>query len=156
MVAWTGNNRGMRQFWRQWPGSPKHGLARGVAVHGSPGCRKDPARLTDLLGDCHTLRAWAQEYEVNLDETPDSLAPLDRALDPAGEDTRQALANDCGLYLGTVIVRHRPSARWHVWPNGHPVVRLASGREIDAVAAVHDPAHAGQSRLATLYAGTAR
>jgi hypothetical protein len=68
---------------------------------------------------------------------------------------RRALDNDCGLYLGTVIVGHQPHARWHVWPNGHPVIRLASGRELDVVAAVHDQAHAAQSRLATLYAAAA-
>jgi hypothetical protein len=146
----------MRQFWRRWLRSPKYGLARGVAVHGSSGFQKDSARLTDLLTDCPKLRAWAQNHEISLNESPDSLTALDRVLDPASKDMRRALANDCGLYLGTVIVRHQPHARWHVWPNGLPVVRLASGQELDTVAAVHDLGHAGQSHLATLYADAAR
>jgi Family of unknown function (DUF6278) len=131
-------------------------MARGVVVHGSPGFRNDFARLTHLLADCRNLRAWARQHEVNLDDSPDSLAALDQALSPAGEDARRRLENDCGLYLGTVIVQHQPHARWHVWPNGHPVVRLASGRELDVVAAVHDPALGGLSRLAVLYADAGR
>jgi hypothetical protein len=146
----------MRQFWRQWLPGPKHGMASGVAVHGSPGFRKDSARLTDLLADCRKLRAWAGERAVGLDDSPDSLATLDRALRPMGEDARLVLGNDCALYLGTVIVRHQPHARWRVWPNGHPVVRLASGRELDVVAAIHDRAQAGQLDLAALYDDAAR
>lgn len=131
-------------------------MARGIVVHGSPGFRKDTAQLTDLLADCRKLRAWAQEHEVNLDDSPHSLAALDQGLGLATEDMRRALENDCGLYLGTVIVRFRSHARWHVWPNGHPVVRLASGRELDVIAAVQDKANAGQSPLAALYADAAR
>ena len=147
----------MRQFWRQWVPDPKHGLARGVVVHGSPGFRKDDAQLTSLLADCRQLRAWAAERKITLDDSPDSLAALDHALSPASEDRRRGqLANDCGLYLGTVIVHHRPDARWHVWPNGHPVVRLAPGREVDVVAAVQNRADTGQLNLAALYGDAAR
>jgi hypothetical protein len=146
----------MKQFWRQWLPGPRRGVARSVVVHGSPGFRKDTARLTELLADCRRLRAWAQEHEVNLNDSPGSLTALDHALGPASEDVVRALDIDCGLYLGTVIVRHQPPAWWQVWPNGHPVVRLASGRELDVVAAAHDQAHAGQSRLTALYADAAR
>jgi hypothetical protein len=131
-------------------------MARGVAVHGSPGFREDAPRLACLLADCRNLRAWAGQHEVNLDDSPGSLAALDQALSAASEDVRGRLENDCGLYLGTVIVHHQARARWHVWPNGQPVVRLASGRELDVVAAVHDQAHAGQPRLAALYVDAAR
>jgi hypothetical protein len=144
------------QFWRPWLQSPKHGLARRVAVYGSSGFQKDSARLADHLADCRKLRAWAQERDVGLDDGPGSLAALDHALDPVSQDARRALDNDCGLYLGTVIVHHQHGAQWHVWPNGHPVVLLASGRVLDVVAAVHDQPHSGQSRLATLYADATR
>ena len=60
----------MRQFWRQWLRGPKYGLARGVAVHGSPGFRKDTARLTDLLANCRKLQAWAQEHDVDPTRVP--------------------------------------------------------------------------------------
>lgn len=142
----------MRQFWRRLS-SPKHGMARGVAVHGSPGFRNDFARLAYLLADCRDLRAWAEQHEVTPDGSPGSLAALDRILSLASEDVRQGLENDCGLYLGTVIVQHQPRARWLIWPNGHPVVQLATGRELDVINAVHAEAHTGQSRLADLYAG---
>lgn len=146
----------MRQFSRRWLRSPKRGIARGVAVHGSPGFRDDLTRLTHLLADCRNLRMWAGQHKITLDDSPGSLAALDHAFSPASEDVWRRLENDCGLYLGTVIVHHRPHARWHVWPNGHPVVRLASGRQLDVVAAVHDRAHAGQSNLAALYDDAAR
>ncbi len=80
----------MRQFWRQWLRSPKHGVARGVAgFHGSPGFRNDIERLTGLLADCRELRAWAREHEADLSDSPDSLAALDHALNPASEDARR-------------------------------------------------------------------
>ena len=142
----------MSQFWRQWLRGPKYGLPRGIVVHGSPGFRKDAERLTDLLGDCRNLRAWARNHGVGLDDTPGSLAALDEALDPLTGETRRLLETDGGLYLGTVLVRHLRQARWQVWPNGHPVVRLPLGRDFDVVAAVNDGARAGQPGLAARYA----
>ena len=142
----------MSQFWRQWLPGPRHGLARGIAVHGSPGFQKDAGRLADHLADCRKLRAWAQDHSVDLDGTPGSLAVLDDALCPLTSETRRLLESDGGLYLGTVLVRHLHQARWQVWPNGHPVVRLPSGRNLDVVAAVSDGAQAGQSGLAAHYA----
>jgi uncharacterized protein DUF6278 len=50
------------------------------------------------------------------------------------------------------MVRHLPGARWHIWPNGHPVVKLASGREADVEAIVSDLAYADQTRLTALFA----
>jgi hypothetical protein len=146
----------MMQFWRKWLSSPKHGLARGVAVYGSPGFRSDEARLTALLSDCRQLRIWAREHDVALDDTSDSLAALDWALARSDEQVRQALAQDCGRYLGTVIVRHQPRARWQVWPSGHPVVRLASGRDLDVVARARGEARNGKPSLAGLYAEAAQ
>lgn len=141
----------MRLFWRKWLTSPKHGLARGVAVYGSPGFGKDAGRLTALLAGCANLRAWAAEQGVELDQSPGSLAAVDRALGRADDHVRRALANNCGLYLGTVILRNQPRAEWQIWPNGHPVVKLASGQELDVVACVHSQTDDGLPSLAALY-----
>jgi hypothetical protein len=142
----------MSQFWRRWLPGPKHGPGRGIVVHGSPGFRKDAERLTDLLGDCRNLRAWARDHGVGLDDTPGSLDALDDALGPLTGETRRLLETDGGLYLGTVLVRQLRQARWQVWPNGHPVVRLPSGRDLDVVAAVSDGARAVRPGLAAHYA----
>jgi hypothetical protein len=140
------------QFWRRWLPGPKHGLARGVGVWGSPGFRKDGRGLADLLADCRTLRRWAAVHSVNLDNGPASLVALDEALDLA-DDKRATtdLANDAGCYLGTVLVQHDDLARWKVWPNEHPVVRLASGRDVDVGGIVNDAARTGKLGLAKLY-----
>jgi hypothetical protein len=54
------------------------------------------------------------------------------------------------------MVRNLPHAQWHVWPNGHPVVRLPSGRTFDVVAMVERQASTGELHLANLYADAAR
>ena len=59
------------------------------------------------------------------------------------------------MFAGTVITGHVQGALWKVWPNGHPVVRTASGCDLDVVALVHDRMARGQPGLAALYADTA-
>jgi hypothetical protein len=145
----------VRKSWRSWLPGAKNGTARGVAVWGSPGFRHDGEQIADLLAHCRSLRPRAAAHGVTLDGDPDSLAALDRFLDPMTQNDRHALQIDGGLYLGTAMVRHLPGVRWHLWPNGHPVVKLASGREVDVVAIVRDLADAGQLRLAALYADAA-
>jgi hypothetical protein len=39
--------------------------------------------------------------------------------------------------------------------NGHPVVRLASGRDLDVIALANDRLHSGQPRLAEVYTDAA-
>lgn len=121
--------------WRRWLPGPKHGIARGAVVWGPDGA-VDPADLFELLGLCSLLRAWADGYGLDLDDGPDSLSTLDRfaniwATEPGGSS---ALDQSAGHYLGTVIVKHVPGAVWRAWPNGHPVVRLPSGRDLDVIA----------------------
>jgi hypothetical protein len=125
-------------------------------VYGNPGFMKDSEGLADLLADCRVLRKWAAERDITLDDSPDSLAPLDHALSQVSEGARRMLSMYCGLYLGTVIVRHRVGARWHVWPSGHPVVRLAPGRDLDVVAALENLGGPDQVNLSTLYRDAAR
>ena len=140
-------------IWRRWLRSPKHGIARGVAVFGSPGFQKDPAGLADLLADCSQLRAWAENHGLHLDDSPESLVALDDALDRfADQQATQRLANEAGRYLGTVLAHHGGRARWQVWPNGHPVIRLPSGHDVDVVAIVNDASRVGKLRLAKHYA----
>jgi hypothetical protein len=104
----------------------------------------------DALARCPTLRSWAAARSISLDGTPGSLDALDRATTAADEQGQRALHAEGALYLGTVLVRQLPGARWHVWPNGHPVIRLASGRDLDIVAVVDDRMRAGSRGLAAI------
>jgi hypothetical protein len=141
------------QNWRRWVRGPKHGIARGVAVFGSPGFDNDPGGLADLLADCSQLRAWAENYGLHLDHSPESLVALDDALDRfADQQATRRLANEAGRYLGTVLARHGGGARWQVWPNGHPVIRLPSGHDLDVVAIVDNASRVGKLQLAKHYA----
>lgn len=57
-----------------------------------------------------------------MEDDPDGLAVLDRLLDAWSTQPGigACLGNETGYYVGTVIVKHVPGARWRVWPNGHP------------------------------------
>ncbi|MFC9701555.1 DUF6278 family protein [Streptomyces sp. NPDC056943] len=118
---------------------------------------RDPEGVGELLAECELLRARVEESGVALDDTPRSLQDLDQ-LPPRWRDDPEELpwiGNDAGLYLGTVIVRNVPGARWQVWPGGGPVVRLASGREIQVVEAGLDWAMTGAPELYQVYAEAA-
>ncbi|MGW7264646.1 DUF6278 family protein [Streptomyces sp. NPDC054842] len=117
----------------------------------------DPEGVTELLSECELLRSHAAMAGLELDDTPASLTALDQLL-PRWRDDPEALpwlANDAGLYLGTVVVRTVPGASWHVWPGGSPVVRLTSGREIPVVEAGLDWAVQGAPQLSQVYAEAA-
>ncbi len=89
-----------------------------------------------------------------LDDSVGSLDPLDLALDQWRHQPGigPALGTEVGLYLGTVLVGSVDGARWHVWPNGHPVVLLDSGREFDVTALVSDRLDRNGTSLPGLYA----
>jgi hypothetical protein len=117
----------------------------------------DPEGVAELLSECELLRVRAGQSGLELDDSPASLAALDQ-LPPHWRDDPEELpwlGNDAGLYLGTVIVRTVPGALWYIWPGGHPVVRLASGREIPVVEAGLDWATAGAPELSQVYAEAA-
>ncbi|MFJ5266370.1 DUF6278 family protein [Streptomyces sp. NPDC088387] len=128
----------------------------GVAVDSSEG-RRDPAGISDLLAECELLRSQAAEAGVRLDDSAESLEALDQLVPRwrDDEETLPWLGNDAGLYLGTVIVRTVEGAAWEIWPSGQPVVRLASGREFDVVAAGREWASSGVPELSQLYAEVA-
>ncbi|WP_079123921.1 DUF6278 family protein [Streptomyces sp. NBRC 110611] len=116
--------------------------------------RADPGSVVELLSECELLRDQAASAGVELDASVRSLERLDQ-LKPVWRDDPEALpwlGNDAGLYLGTVLVRTVRGAVWHVRPDGQPVVRLASGREIDVVAAGRDWAGTGAPELSQAYA----
>ncbi|MEU7278529.1 DUF6278 family protein [Streptomyces sp. NPDC045431] len=117
----------------------------------------DPDGVANMLAECALLRARVQELGVRLDDTPRSLEAIDQ-LPPRWRDDPEELpwlGNDAGLYLGTVIVRTVPGASWHLTPAGHPVVTLASGREIHVVEAGLEWAMSGSPQLSQVYAEAA-
>ncbi|MET9834826.1 DUF6278 family protein [Streptomyces sp. NPDC006385] len=117
----------------------------------------DPEGIAELLSECELLRSHASRAGVRLDDTAASLEALDQLL-PRWRDDEEILpwlGNDAGLYLGTVIVRTVPGAAWEIWPDGQPVVRLASGREFDVVASGREWATSGVPELSQLYAEVA-
>ncbi|MDQ0993845.1 DUF6278 family protein [Streptomyces sp. V3I7] len=117
----------------------------------------DPEGVAALLSECELLRSQAEMAGVPLDDSAASLEALDQLLPRwrDDEESLQWLGNDAGLYLGTVIVRTVPGAVWEVWPGGRPVVRLASGREVDVVAFGQEWAASGAPELSQLYAEVA-
>ena len=149
----------MGNRWRRWIPGPKHGLPRGVAVYGVPG-RPDPEQLGELLGRCDQLRAFTRAHGFELDGSPEDLGLLDRAIDEAtgglgGPSRTGAALAEAGLFLGSVIIATVAGARWRLWPNGHPVVHLASGRDLDVAAMASDRVSKGAPRPARVYADAA-
>lgn len=129
-----------------------------MAVYGVP--RPDPGQLDELLGRCDQLRTWARTRGFELDGVPDDLGLLDQAIDqasgePGGPLRMAAAGNQAGLFLGAVIIATVPGARWRLWPNGHPVVCLSSGRDLDVVAMAGDRVSKGAPLLANVYADAA-
>ncbi len=119
--------------------------------------RADPDSVVELLSECELLRAQADGAGVELDDSARSLEALDQ-LQPVWRDDPEVvpwLGNDAGLYLGTVLVRTVHGAVWEVRQDGQPVVRLASGREIDVVAVGHEWADVGAPELSQVYAEVA-
>lgn len=114
----------------------------------------EPSGIAELLAECELLRVRAARDGVELDGSEGSLSDLDQLV-PSWRDDPDTLAwlgNDAGLYLGTVIMLTVPGASWQVWPDGHPVVRLASGRELDTVEIGHAWAESGSPELSQVLA----
>jgi hypothetical protein len=133
-----------------------------VAVYGVP--RPDPEQLDRLLDRCQRLRTWARAHGIELEGVPKDLGLLDQALDEAinqanselgGQLRIAAVTGEAGLFLGNVIIGTVSGARWQLWPNGHPVVRLSSGRDLDVVTVAYDRVNKGAPLLASAYADAA-
>jgi Family of unknown function (DUF6278) len=153
------DNDGVAGRWRRWVPGPRRGLARSVAIWGVP--RPGPGQLAGMLGRCDQLRAWVRTRGWELEDTPEDLRLLDQALGEAIDEARGELGGparvarlgpDAGLFVGTVLLATVPAARWLLWPNGHPVIRLPSGRDLDVVALGSDRLTMGAPLLVDIYA----
>ncbi|KUJ71031.1 hypothetical protein ACZ90_00920 [Streptomyces albus subsp. albus] len=115
---------------------------------------RDPEGVAQLLSECELLRSRAAAAGVELDDSAASLEALDQVKPRWRDDPDELcrLGNDAGLYLGTVIVRTVPGAAWRIPASGRPVVRLASGREIDVVEAGGEWAAVGAPELSQRFA----
>ena len=143
-------------FLGNWRKKSPSALGVAVVAAGGDGGH-DSEGVAALLSACELLRSQAAREGVRLDDTAASLEALDQLV-PRWRDDEEILpwlGNDAGLYLGTVIVHTVSGAAWRIWANGQPVVRLASGREFDVVAAGHEWAESGVPELSQLYAEVA-
>ncbi|MGW0365772.1 DUF6278 family protein [Streptomyces sp. NPDC002990] len=114
----------------------------------------DPEGIAELFSECQMLRDQARAAGLELDQSPASLEALDQLMPRWRGDPEAVpwLGNDAGCYLGTVILRTVPGAGWQVWPNGQPVIRLASGRELNVVESGVSWAMTGSPELSQVYA----
>lgn len=121
-------------------------------MYGSPGF-DDPDRLEEQLSTHNEVLHWAVERTLDLSTQPEGLSTLDRALNDWSADPAigPKLANQVGLYLGNAIVKNVEGSHWCVWPNGHPVVRLSSRREMDVTALVSQRLQGKGRSLPNLY-----
>jgi hypothetical protein len=142
------------RFRRRWMG-PKHGIARGVAVFTSADSRGSDM-VAGPLSNSGRLRQWSLEHGVDLTDDLAGLEVLEAHLDGWNADPRHHervdLGNEVGIYLGNVILKHVADSRWKVWPNGHPVVALKSGRELDVTSMTNDRLNQTGSSLVSIYA----
>ncbi|MER6199242.1 DUF6278 family protein [Streptomyces sp. NPDC001586] len=114
----------------------------------------DPEGVAELFSECEMLRVQARAAGLELDESRGSLESLDQLMPRWRRDPEVVpwLGNDAGFYLGTVIVRTIPGAGWQVWPNGQPVILLASGRELNVIESGVSWAMTGSPELSQAYA----
>jgi hypothetical protein len=102
---------------------------------GTPGFEVDAPGLAELLEHHERLVGWLDAAGETLRYDVNGLTTVEGLIDlwNADADISPALGNELGTFFGTVMVKEVDGASWHVWPNGHPVVRLMSSRDIDVV-----------------------
>jgi hypothetical protein len=111
--------------------------------------------LNDHLRRWPALRSRAESHGLALSGVPEDLQRLDEVIGEQPHDAVvTALVGEVGLFLSTVIIYSAAGARWRVWPNGHPVIVTAAGRELDVVALANGRIGTDRLRLADIYAGT--
>ncbi|MEV0413701.1 DUF6278 family protein [Streptomyces sp. NPDC050448] len=130
----------------------RHETERGAGL--AAALADDPECVNELFSECQMLRAHARAAGLELDESPASLAAIDQLMPRWRRDPEVVpwLGNDAGLYLGTVIIRTKLGSAWQVWPNGQPVIRLTSGRELNVVESGVSWAMTGSPELSQAYA----
>jgi hypothetical protein len=108
---------------------------------------------------CDRLRQSSLARGVVLDDSASSLALLSQRLDEWHSDRTHFeqvnLPVEVGVYLGQVIVTHVEGSHRKIWPNGHPVVRLCSGRELDVTAMASSRINHGGQSIESIFADAA-
>ncbi|MBY6438135.1 hypothetical protein HQ602_17310 [Rhodococcus kroppenstedtii] len=120
---------------------PRYGVARGMALYGP--APRDHVNASWSILQPEKLSRWLGDRGERCDASMDTLVTVERLLPLALEDDDLGpmSAVEVALLLGQVLVSTAPDARWAVWPNGHPVVRVGHS-DVDVVqlsdAFVHD------------------
>jgi hypothetical protein len=139
----------MRDLKCLWRHGRKRGAARGVGVFGGPGFADDAQSLTDLLGRHEDLTDWMSTAGADLQVSAAGLQAVDVLMDTRRDAPALTanLANKVGLFLGTVLIHEISGAGWHIWPNGHPVIRLTTGKDFDVTALTETRVRTGHPHL---------
>ena len=118
-------------------------------MFGAPGFADDPEGLAVLLGRHERITEWTRAAGLDLQVSASGLQTVDAMIDEWRDDESiaPALSNEVGLFLGDVLLHEVSGSHWHVWPNGHPVIRLKKGQEIDVTAQARTRASEGQPHL---------
>ncbi|MCB8914072.1 MULTISPECIES: DUF6278 family protein [Rhodococcus] len=95
-----------------------------MAVYGS-GIDGEIDAASALLEPDELLRWLAARGEPSA-ATVDALVAVQRRREEAlaDEELGHMLGGEMALLLGQVLIASIDGAHWHVWPNGHPVVRI--------------------------------
>nr|AIU93675.1 hypothetical protein LRS1606.241 [Rhodococcus sp. NS1] len=103
---------------------PRYGIARGMALYGS-GTDGEIDADSVLLKPDELLR-WLAARGESSDMTRDALVAVQRRREEAlaDEEFGHMLGGEVALLLGQVLIASVVGAHWHVWPNGHPVLRI--------------------------------
>lgn len=150
--GWQVETPHMRDLKRLWRHGRERGAARGVGVFGGPGFADDAQGLTDLLGRHEDLTDWMSTAGADLQVSAAGLEAVHALMDTWRDAPALTpnLANKVGLFLGTVLIHEISGASWHIWPNGHPVVRLTTRKDFDVTALTETRVRTGHPHLTTV------
>lgn len=108
--------------------------------------------LDTHLGQCSGLRQWTAARGATLADAAPGIEVLEGLF--AGPDRNLPapwrLRVETGLFIGTVLVRNLPAARWRLLPNGYPVVHLAENTDLDVIALARARLETGAPDLRTV------
>lgn len=112
-------------------------MARGMALFG-PDIHADIAVPGAMLQP-DELSQWLADRGDPYGGTRAALAALERRLPEAlaDEEFGPMVGGEAALLLGQVLTATVDGARWIVWPNGHPVVRVGTV-EVDVTEVARD------------------
>ena len=140
-------------FTRPGPGT---GTARDYAIFFTTEPAGDAAavekQLDAHLGQCSSLRQWTAARGATLADAVSGIDVLEGLLTGADRNRPAPwrLRVETGLFIGTVLVRNLPAARWRLLPNGHPVVHLAENTDLDVIALARARLETGAPDLRTV------